>query len=507
MNNTKEGEKETKKKSTIETIFTGLGDIFRILFWFCYLNKKLHLNLYCYNLDFYFSFLFRNIGKAITCAAIILFLILLFLRKSFWKSVGLSIGYIIRFFWRLYIFPIRVIVIAIKIFVFVPNALGNLIKLPRKIEVFLISAVLYFIGLVNIIQSNEKLLLQLSLFFILAFVFCIWEWLYFWSKDPYWWVYGFRLPDAFDKILSLWEEQSIIKKLKKSNGKDPTNKDILEAKKNIWHEFKFLNWCQKKFNPKVSKRRLLGHFLVVLAFVSILTIVAFAFSYYAIQKYDPNSLNGIGKNIWEFIYFSAITFLNFDIGNYNPVGIWTKILLIMELFSFLFLLTITILTFTTSSDEGARETIDFVQGKIEDKKRKLAIILSENFQLEEKQLLQYKEDDFKKEEKGVKIQEVNIPKEIIDVEIKGSEDDEIEKRILLLEASDSWDEAARNVRYLFEVQDKFSDSDVLRIVDIVLKNDQILSSFAARPLLKTFFSKNIKVIPKEKFEAFFNAIK
>jgi len=47
---------------------------------------------------------------------------------------------------------------------------------------------------------------------------------------------------------------------------------------------------------------------------------------------------------------------------------WAKILLIMELFSFLFLLTITILTFSTASDEGSLETIDFVKGKIEDRK-------------------------------------------------------------------------------------------------------------------------------------------
>jgi hypothetical protein len=496
-----------KKKLSEEMILTVLGDVVRMLIWFCYFNNKGHYKLYCYNMDSFFLLAFGNAGKTLALVAIILFFILLYIKKSIWKSVGLSIWYIVRFFWRMCIFPLRLTIICFKLFAIMLRTLGSLIKLPRKIEVFLVSAMLYIVGLVNIIRSDDILTLQLSLCFILVFMLCIWEWLYLWSKDPYWWVYGFGLPSLFDNLFNHWEKNNIQDKISKSDGKNANDKEIIEIKKSIWQEFNLFNLCHKKFNPIINKRTMLQQYLVVLLVAAIITIITFAFGYYDIQKLNPHSFCGMNTGISECLYFSTITFFNYGMGDYNLVGAGVKVLLILELFSFLFLLTITILAFSAASEEGARETIDFVQGKIEDRRRKIVILLEEKFHIDEKQLMLYKEEDFDKEIKGGKLQSQVFQAEVVDACSNGEEDEEINKRIMLLESSGSWDEAARRTQLLLELQDKFTDSDITRIVDIILNNSQILSSFAARPLLKNFFAKNTRIIPEDKLKAFLSNIK
>jgi hypothetical protein len=501
----KEEKKDNKKKNTKTVIIlTCIGDIFRLLIWYCYFNNKFHWGLYCYNLDFYISRLFVNIWKAIGLSLVILILALCIQKRGFWKSFALSIGYIIRFFWRLFVFPLRVVSIIIRLFVYPLSIMGKLIRLHRRIETLLLSACFYFYGLSNIIHSNERALLQCSLFFIFFFLFCIWEWLYLWSKDPYWWIYGINLPNIFDNIWRFVETKFITEDL--AAAKENTKKAI-QVKKNIWQGFKFLNGCKNKFNPSYDRKRLLEQFLIVLLIVALINVISFGFSFHAIYKLNPNSITGIGNNIWEFLYFSTITFFNFGIGSYALAGVGARIMLILELFSFLFLLTVTILTFSTLSEEGARQTIEFVQGKIEDKKRSLSKVLLENFKLSEDELLQYKESDFKEAvETKSKIEVIESAHVIEAVTVQKAENEEIEKRILLLKSSNTWDEASRNVRFILELEEQFTQADILRIVDVILSNDQILSSYAARPFIKNFFAKNSRFIPKEKFEEFFNLI-
>ena len=78
--------------------------------------------------------------------------------------------------------------------------------------------------------------------------------------------------------------------------------------------------------------------------------------------------------------------------------------------------------------------------------------------------------------------------------------DEIEKRILLFEASNSWAEAHRNIIALLELEAKFSKADILRIAKIATENNQILSSFAAQPYLRRFFTNHASIIPKDQIE-------
>lgn len=79
---------------------------------------------------------------------------------------------------------------------------------------------------------------------------------------------------------------------------------------------------------------------------------------------------------------------------------------------------------------------------------------------------------------------------------------EIEKRLLLFSASDSFVEAGDNARSLCEFENNFTNADILKIVDITLSNDQIINSSAARSHLRRLFRKHSSIIPKEKLEEF-----
>ncbi len=86
--------------------------------------------------------------------------------------------------------------------------------------------------------------------------------------------------------------------------------------------------------------------------------------------------------------------------------------------------------------------------------------------------------------------------------IDAEDHEEVEKRMLIFQASDSWAQANKNSQLLLQLEDKFSNADVLRIVGIILSNNQILSSFAARKRLKDFFMRHSEIINSKDFENF-----
>jgi len=81
---------------------------------------------------------------------------------------------------------------------------------------------------------------------------------------------------------------------------------------------------------------------------------------------------------------------------------------------------------------------------------------------------------------------------------------EIEKLIFLFSKSNKFKEAEDSAISLFELEDKFTEEDILKIADISIENDQIFSSFGARKILEGFFRKNSNIIPFEKIKKFFS---
>jgi hypothetical protein len=84
--------------------------------------------------------------------------------------------------------------------------------------------------------------------------------------------------------------------------------------------------------------------------------------------------------------------------------------------------------------------------------------------------------------------------------IADDKSEEVEKRMLVFDKSGSWTEAADNAQSLLELEEHFTNGDILRIVEITLKNDQIRSSFDAQKLLKKFFMKYTSIISKTQIE-------
>ncbi|RJQ50599.1 MAG: toll/interleukin-1 receptor domain-containing protein [Nitrospiraceae bacterium] len=78
--------------------------------------------------------------------------------------------------------------------------------------------------------------------------------------------------------------------------------------------------------------------------------------------------------------------------------------------------------------------------------------------------------------------------------------EEIEKRIMVFDKSNSFLEAEDNARSLLDLSEHFTEGDILRIVEITLKNDQIKNSFNARKHLKKFFMRHSTIIPKKQLE-------
>ena len=83
--------------------------------------------------------------------------------------------------------------------------------------------------------------------------------------------------------------------------------------------------------------------------------------------------------------------------------------------------------------------------------------------------------------------------------------DELEKMMIIFKASNSYFESGINTKSLFKLEGQFTNGDIIHIMEIALKNEQILYSWKAREYLKPFFIKHAKLISKEQLEEFLKA--
>jgi hypothetical protein len=83
--------------------------------------------------------------------------------------------------------------------------------------------------------------------------------------------------------------------------------------------------------------------------------------------------------------------------------------------------------------------------------------------------------------------------------------EKVNKNMLLFEASNTFAEAGVYTKLLLDLEGVLSESDIIRIVSVTLKNDQILYSFEARKYLKPFFVKHRDFISDEQLEKFLKA--
>lgn len=293
----------------------------------------------------------------------------------------------------------KIAMTSIKFLRSVSGFIDRVIKLFKRIEIFIVSLLLYCYSLFRILNENARLSAEIYIFTIFIFILISWLWLYGFTKNPYGLLYEWKINVLFDNLCDYFEKD--IKEGIASLKSKPNDIMKLAIKKEIWEATKYLNSILKWWQD-LNKKVVFEQYLILLLLVVVINIIAFGFSYYAIQKIDPNSITGLNANIWECIYFATITFFNYDNGSYIIIGIKSRMLLILEMISFCYLLIVSILTFSTLTADVAEDTRKGVLFDINFKKSKLLGILRENYQLDEKDLLLYTEDDFKKEESTLK---------------------------------------------------------------------------------------------------------
>lgn len=86
--------------------------------------------------------------------------------------------------------------------------------------------------------------------------------------------------------------------------------------------------------------------------------------------------------------------------------------------------------------------------------------------------------------------------------IQQNNSDKIEKIIYIFSNSNTWKEAYQASQKIMQIEDDLTDADIIRIVDIAIKNDQIRNSFDARNILRDFFSRHSDIITTDKIKVF-----
>jgi len=84
----------------------------------------------------------------------------------------------------------------------------------------------------------------------------------------------------------------------------------------------------------------------------------------------------------------------------------------------------------------------------------------------------------------------------------GSKEEEIEAHVLIFERSNSWAEAAENIKNLLRYEDELTNAQIMRISEAANANDQIISSFAAAPYIRNFLKRHVTIIPRQHLEKY-----
>lgn len=401
MDNVPEQKSTKNKKSVRDILSRGMYNLLRIAAWVHILCGIFKFDI-CRPINYHMS---QIAFYKWTILPVILFVVFIYhyIRvKKFWKSAWLLIWSMIKFVIGIVCLPFQVIIRIARIIIFVLNVMSSVIKLPKRIEFVALSIFAYVAAVIIIFTYDAKPLIVGSTIALYPLVLASWFWLYMHSANPYWWFAGLKISDLFDKISALLIE-AVSKSLKEANEKQMAT-EKLSAKKSIWQYIKGLLWIESRC-LSINKRQSLKLFCGAIFIIASLTIVTFAISYYALQKVCPQNISGLRANFWEHLFFSLTTFFHYHTGQYIPIGVWAKILVAAELLSFLFLITIVVLTYTTVSSDEVANTKDAILKSVRSKKERLLQILSDNFGLNEHDILGHTEDTFKQEEARIKAEQ------------------------------------------------------------------------------------------------------
>jgi hypothetical protein len=97
----------------------------------------------------------------------------------------------------------------------------------------------------------------------------------------------------------------------------------------VWNSL-FL-FVSSKLKRLSESRIMIGYCLASLLYTSAITIVAYAFEYYALAKHSPSNFDGYtGQGFWFFMYFSFNTILRAGSGSFSAASPISRFLTVLE---------------------------------------------------------------------------------------------------------------------------------------------------------------------------------
>ena len=343
----------------VEKLLYLTKNIVGFIFWFFLLNKWLfQLNIQCKIFEkIFFIFISHSFYILITIAILYLILIKFELKKAtnFFVEISLFFLYIIGF-------PFVIIFKLIFNFILKLLIYGSFAVNHFLHPVFFIILLLL---ISSILTFNNSLIISISLLGLLIILFLYQSYLLYW----------FVVSNSFLKFPNL-----MIKKYH-------------EEKIDREHIFiRSLTLLGAKF---LLNRRLWFLLFIITFLLGIFFIVmAYSFIYYGLTKINDTSFTILKTNdYFQHLYFAVTNFSTIDFGGIEPLTIYAKISVMMQIFSAIFLFSIVIASFSLLTFQDTEIDRNKIMEKITGEINKIKSVLSIQTDIE---LLKYA---FKKKKK------------------------------------------------------------------------------------------------------------
>src|SRR3989441_1941001 len=138
----------------------------------------------------------------------------------------------------------------------------------------------------------------------------------------------------------------------------------------------------KKLQEVVSSRKTDLYFLGALVYTFVLTVIVFAFEYFALHHLQPASFSSAGTlSFWTFLLFSFNAILTGPFATLTPTGTIALLLANMEMLAGLITLVILVFVLLTSNRERYRQDLTTVIEQLEEGARQIAGFIEDEYEV------------------------------------------------------------------------------------------------------------------------------
>lgn len=154
--------------------------------------------------------------------------------------------------------------------------------------------------------------------------------------------------DVSKFIQKLWtslKETTVLKELQVTRSFKQDSEEFQKKRSSILLSLFLYNrlFLFSAFKLKrIQESRIMDVYLIgSLIYTFIVTVIVFAFEYYALFRLDPTSFSGtVDHSFFFFLYGSFNTLLTVGFGDFSPVGVIARLLTSLELFTWLMIFVI-----------------------------------------------------------------------------------------------------------------------------------------------------------------------